>query len=181
MSNQEHIGRLNAKIEIVKIRKRCGYIVAIAIIVAMAFLAAMWIDCQMMRQIVWQQEDCLNQLMELRNEMDKLMEQEDERVGAEVTSLGEFEITHYCTCNLCCGIYASGYTATGAKATPGRTVAADPEVIPYGTTIIIDGKEYVVEDCGGAVKGNHIDILMASHSEAVSAGRYHAEVIVKRG
>lgn len=153
----------------------------IGMLIVIIMLLATLFNCQMIKQVIWQQEDCLNQLMELRNEVDDLMEREDERVSAEVTSLGEFQITHYCTCNLCCGIYASGYTATGAKATPGRTVAADPEVIPYGTTIIIGGKEYVVEDCGGAVKGNHIDVLMGSHSEAVSAGRYYAEVSMKRG
>ena len=157
------------------------YIIAVIVLTVAVMLPIALLNYRMMQQIAWQQEDCLDQVMELRNEMDKLVEREDEVVSTEVTNLGEFEITHYCTCNLCCGIYASGYTATGAKATPGRTVAADPKVIPYGTTILIDGKEYVVEDCGSAVKGNHIDILMGSHGEAVSAGRYHAEVIVKRG
>lgn len=149
------------------------------LIVIIALLATL-LNCQMIKQVIWQQEDCLNQLMELRNTVDKLTEREDEVVCAEVTSLGEFEITHYCTCAACCGKYANGYTASGTIATPGRTVAADPKVIPYGTAILIDGKEYVVEDCGGAIKGNRIDVLMGSHGEAVNAGRYRAEVVKRR-
>lgn len=157
------------------------YIIAVIVLAVAVMLPISLLNYRMIKQVIWQQEDCLDQIMDLRNEVDNLMEREDEEDNAEVTSLGEFEITHYCTCAACCGTYASGYTATGTKATPGRTVAADPEVIPYGTTIIIDGKEYIVEDCGGAVKGNHIDVLMGSHSEAVSAGRYYTEVGVKRG
>ena len=60
------------------------------------------------------------------------------------------------------------------------TVAADPAVIPYGTVILIGGNEYVVEDCGGAIRGQRIDILMESHEGALQAGRYRAEVSVKK-
>ena len=177
MSNREHIRRLNEKIEIVRIRRRCGYIVAAVAILAVAMLAMMWVDYQMMQQIMVQQEDGLDQLMEIRNSVDKMAETEE---APDVISLGEFEITHYCTCEACCGSHADGYTATGTAATPGRTVAADPAVIPYGTTILIGGSEYVVEDCGGAIRGQRIDILMESHEEALQAGRYRAEVSVKK-
>lgn len=177
MSNQEHIGRLNEKIEIVKIRKRCGYIVMAAVIMIIALLATMWVNYQMMQQLLCQSEDGLDQLMEIRNTVDELEGAEE---TANTISLGEFEITHYCTCPICCGDCADGHTASGTKATPGRTVAADPEVIPYGTTILIDGAEYVVEDCGGAIKGNRIDILSESHEAALRAGRYSAQVSIKK-
>lgn len=57
-------------------------------------------------------------------------------------------------------------------------MAVDPDVIPYGTVVEIDGYEYVAEDCGEAVKGNHIDILCASHELAECFGVQYAEVFV---
>lgn len=95
------------------------------------------------------------------------------------TSLGNFKITAYCPCSQCCGKYANGITATGTIATEGRTIAADPKVLPYGTSVWIDGKEYVVEDCGGAIKGNEIDLYFDSHEEALRWGVQTKEVYVK--
>lgn len=94
------------------------------------------------------------------------------------TSLGEFMLTGYCICSDCCGGYSDGYTATMTIATPGRTIAVDPEVIPYGSIVEINGEEYVAEDCGTAIKGNHIDMLCASHELAQSFGVQYAEVYV---
>ena len=82
----------------------------------------------------------------------------------------EMIITAYCPCTKCCG-KTNGITASGTKAKQGRTVAVDPRYIPYGTEIIIDGQTYIAEDCGGAIKGDRIDIYFESHSEAVSFGK----------
>jgi len=78
--------------------------------------------------------------------------------------------TAYCPCEKCCG-KSDGVTATGTKATAGRTIAVDPSVIPYGTEVIINGHTYIAEDCGGAVKGNSIDIFFNTHEEARQFGR----------
>lgn len=51
-------------------------------------------------------------------------------------------------------------TSTGVIAEEGRTIAVDPNVIPYGTKVLIDGNVYVAEDCGSAVKGNIVDIYV---------------------
>lgn len=85
-------------------------------------------------------------------------------------SLGEFIITAYCPCEKCCGEYADGMTATGTVATEGRTCAVDPEVIPLGTEIEIDGVKYIAEDVGGAIKGRKIDICFNDHRSAVEYG-----------
>lgn len=85
--------------------------------------------------------------------------------------LGEFTLTAYCPGRCCCGKWASSYTATGTLATEGRTIAVDPKVIPYGTHVLLiwpDGTqhEYIAEDCGGGVNGNHIDVFFNDHQAA---------------
>ena len=77
--------------------------------------------------------------------------------------------TAYCGCVQCCG-KSDCITATGTRATEGRTIAADPRVIPYGTHVLINGHEYIVEDCGGAINGNRIDIYFESHADALQFG-----------
>lgn len=94
-------------------------------------------------------------------------------------SLGEFVITAYCPCEKCCGEYADGITATGTVATEGRTCAVDPEVIPLGTEIEIDGVKYIAEDVGGAIKGRRIDICFNDHRSALQYGVKCKEVYVQ--
>lgn len=89
---------------------------------------------------------------------------------AAQTREGVFTITAYCPCEKCCGAYANGYTATGEKATQGVTVAADPAVLPMGTEIQIDGHTYTVQDTGGAIKGNRLDLYFDSHEDALQWG-----------
>lgn len=80
-----------------------------------------------------------------------------------------YKVTAYCSCSICCGKHANGYTSSGTKATEGRTVAASSS-FAFGTKLLINGNEYVVEDRGGAITGNHIDIYMDSHSDAIAWG-----------
>lgn len=96
----------------------------------------------------------------------------------ELVSLGEFKITHYCPCPICCGEWADGITYTGTQATEGRTIAVDPDVIPLGSTVEIDGQEYVAEDIGGSIQGNRIDIYMGCHEAALEAGVKYSEVFI---
>ena len=81
---------------------------------------------------------------------------------------------------MCCG-KTDGITATGTKAISGRTIAVDPNVIPYGTEIVIDGHTYIAEDCGGAIKGNRIDVYFDTHSEALQHGVKQVEVFTEKG
>jgi len=122
--------------------------------------------------------DAMDQLMWIRQDIDELKNNEAEIEPLEQISLGEFTITRYCACSRCCG-KSDGVTATGTQATAGRTIAVDPEVIPLGTEVIIDGQSYIAEDTGGAIKGNKIDIFCESHEEAINRGRITREVFVK--
>ena len=97
---------------------------------------------------------------------------------SQVELLGTFKLTAYCACEKCCG-KSDGITATGTKATANRTIAVDKTVIPYGTTVIINGNEYVAEDTGGAIKGNTIDIFFDEHEEALNFGVQYADVYIK--
>ena len=68
----------------------------------------------------------------------------------------------------------------GADPEIGVTIGVDPNVIPYGTVVLIDGKEYVAQDTGNYT-GNHIDILCESEATAESLGTYITRVYVKGG
>lgn len=120
-------------------------------------------------------------------EPDPEPEQNPEPYEAEPVSLGEFTITHYCSCPVCCGEWAENrptddngreivLTASGARAEAGRTIAVDPDIIPLGSTVIINGQEYIAQDTGGAIQGNRIDIYCSSHEEAINLGIITAEV-----
>lgn len=95
--------------------------------------------------------------------------------------LGEYTLTAYCACSRCCGSYADGYTATGTLATEDRTIAVDPSVVPYGSKVLLiwpDGTqhEYIAEDCGSGVNGQHIDVFFESHEAARVFGVQQAAV-----
>lgn len=98
-----------------------------------------------------------------------------------VESLGIFKLTAYCSCGKCCGKWGENrpvdengdeivYGASGARLIEGVSVAVDPDVIPYGSTIEIDGREYIAHDCGGAIKDNRIDVYFDDHQSAVEFG-----------
>ena len=94
-------------------------------------------------------------------------------------SLGTFKLTAYCACYDCCKKKPTdkgyGITASGVRAVEGVTVAADKR-FPFGTKLIIDGHEYTVQDRGGAIKSNRIDIYFTSHQSALNFGVQYKEV-----
>lgn len=73
----------------------------------------------------------------------------------------------------------SGHSITATGTTPKwGTIAVDPSVIPYGTKVYIPKFDMVftAEDCGGAIKGNKIDIFMNSESDCTNFGRQNIEI-----
>lgn len=97
--------------------------------------------------------------------------------------LGEFKLTAYCPCVTCCG-KTDGITATGTLAEEGRTIAVDPAIIPYGSSVTIyfvDGTShtYTAEDCGGAIRENRIDVFFDDHQAAREFGVQTAYVYVE--
>ena len=76
-----------------------------------------------------------------------------------------------------------GETRSGTQATSG-TVAADPRVLPLGTTIRVTGlrsrrpQTFTVADTGAAVKGREIDIFIRDCARARIFGRPRVQVRV---
>ena len=82
---------------------------------------------------------------------------------------GQYKVTAYCPGPCCCGKFADGITASGLQAV-GKIVAA-PKSIPFGTVLDIPGYGVcTVEDRGGAIKGNKLDVLFPTHQEALNWG-----------
>lgn len=63
-----------------------------------------------------------------------------------------------------------GTTATGVSVRRG-IIAVDPRVIPLGTRIYVPGYGMgIAADTGSAVKGNTVDVWIASRQEALDWG-----------
>ena len=89
----------------------------------------------------------------------------------------------YCSCMSCCG-KTNGITASGAKASSWYTLAAG-KGIPIGTIVYIpalsntpNGGWFVVQDRGGAISNNRIDIYMGTYNECISFGRRNLECYI---
>lgn len=109
----------------------------------------------------------------------------DTNQAVQPVSLGNFKLTAYCSCSLCCGKWANNrpngivYGAIGEELKEGYSIAVDPTVIPYRTEVVINGHTYKAQDCGGAIKGNRIDVYFEDHNDALKFGVQYAEVFIK--
>lgn len=97
----------------------------------------------------------------------------------KVAYIGKYKITYYCACKQCCG-KDNGITASGAKVQEGVTVAADTSKLPFGTKIYIKGIGWrTVQDRGGSIKGNRLDIYVSSHNSPMPYNVQNLDVWVK--
>lgn len=93
-------------------------------------------------------------------------------------------VTAYSPDEASCGPYADGRTATlhSVKTNAMQLVAADPRVLPYGSMLTIpgyaEGEIVPVLDCGGAIKGNRLDVLYPTHTRAKRWGVQRLAVTV---
>ena len=106
----------------------------------------------------------------------------DAQITQNFKNLGSFRLSFYCSCEKCCGAYATGLTKSGTTVTEGRTIAVDPKVIPLGSRVYIDGYGvFIAEDVGSAIKENKIDIAVGNHEQALKLGIDEATVYLIAG
>ena len=105
------------------------------------------------------------------------------KVEGKTPIVKTFNTSAYCACKSCCG-KTTGITSSGAKASAWYTIAAG-KAYPVGTVIYIpyfknkpNGGWFVVQDRGGAISNNKIDIFMGTHSQALQFGRRSLECYV---
>ena len=82
--------------------------------------------------------------------------------------LGSFTPSASSSCSSCSGGHALTYSGTVPRAN--HTIAADLDLYPIGTKLMIDGVVYTVEDMGHGVDGNWLDIYFDTHEEALNYG-----------
>ena len=106
--------------------------------------------------------------LEAEREAARLIDQQVSRGGQKVMVM---EATAY--------TWTGNQTATGSWPTVG-TVAVDPQVVPLGSVLYVEGYgPAVAADTGGDIKGQIIDLYMDSEHECLQWGRRKVEVVVE--
>lgn len=132
-------------------------------------------------------EECLVTAKAQLAEMMRMMNEaiaKNPTLGMEVVGMTPLiyamNTSAYCPCIPCCG-KTDGQTASGPKARQWYTVAAG-EAYNFGTIIYVptlsdkpNGGWFVVQDRGGAISDDKLDIYFDSHLEALQYGRRQAE------
>lgn len=78
-------------------------------------------------------------------------------------------------CNGCSGITKTGQDLRNNPHL--KVIAVDPNVIPLGTKVHVDGYGYAIAgDIGGAIKGNRIDVFIPTKNEAFKWGRKDVKI-----
>jgi len=108
---------------------------------------------------------------------------EPEIVYAPLWKTVEMNVSAYCPCVKCCENFADGITASGLRIKKGDKFVAAPRNYKFGTEMKIpgynSGNVVKVEDVGGAIKGNKLDLYFDTHKEALQFGRQYLSVKVK--
>ena len=116
---------------------------------------------------------------------DEIEANENELIEAALLArshkLEDVTITFYCCEERphICGT-GTGITASGRRVTPYVSCAVDPNVIPLGSTVMLEHNGEMVylraDDTGGSIKGNRLDIAVKGHQEALSLGVKTADI-----
>ena len=99
-------------------------------------------------------------------------------------SIGTVVTSAYCNCEICCGQWSGGPTASGVYPTSNHTLAVDAyhPTVPMGTELVMNGTLYKVEDTGNFARyGVDFDVYMDSHQEALNWGHRTFEAYLAGG
>jgi 3D (Asp-Asp-Asp) domain-containing protein len=143
------------------------------------------------QEVLERLESLKERMEDLREWQAEVLEEIEDLYIPEYTNLGEFRLTAYCLCFICTETYSYGYednaqnangtqvTAHGTVPTYGRTIAADRR-FPFGAEIYIEGLGWrTVEDRGGAIQNQRLDVFIPNHHSARSFGVQYAEVRIR--
>lgn len=124
------------------------------------------------------------QYMQEKEKLERMKEKELERISkGEKWKKVAMNVSAYCPCVICCENFADGITASGHRIKPNDVFVAAPRKYPFGTEMIIEGyaggKIVKVEDVGGAIKENKLDLFFHTHQEALNWGRKYISVKVR--
>lgn len=88
------------------------------------------------------------------------------------------EATAYtASCEGCTGITATGINLL--ENPDAKVISVDPTVIPLGSKVYVEGYgEAIAGDTGGGIKGNKIDVFIASKEEAIKFGVKQLKVTI---
>lgn len=153
-------------------------IIAIAVIL-IAFIALGYGYYQLQQvkaELQTVNDNSIKVIQQLQEDIEAMKSEMDGIESNLPTFAGVFSTTAYCKCEKCCGIWSDSPTKSGTIPQEGRTIAVDPDVIPLGTQVLIDGQTYTAEDTGSAVKGNVIDIYFNDHEETEKYGRQEKNI-----
>jgi len=152
----------------------------------LAGLAALWgINTGLDRKEkeMEQKINALVDTMEKKHWDIEVKKMEDAQIVTPKWEVIKMDVSAYCPCEKCCGQFADGITASGHKIKSGDVFVAAPRKYPFGTEMRIEGyaggNTVKVEDVGGAIKGNKLDLFFHSHQEALNHGRKDIMVMVK--
>lgn len=94
------------------------------------------------------------------------------------------EATAYCSCYSCCGPYDGTRTADGSRPKEYYTIATS-KFFSFGTMVYIPYFDsapnhgvFEVEDRGGAIQNNRIDVYFSTHEKALRFGRRQFELYI---
>ncbi|MDI6740759.1 MAG: 3D domain-containing protein [Candidatus Edwardsbacteria bacterium] len=132
--------------------------------------------------MIRQQDVHLENQGEIKNKADQIRDKIDQLLDifagatSEAPLVDEFTVTAYAPLDPAAveGMCYSGdpnVTASGLPPIPGETVAAGPG-IPFGSRVWIEGLGIrTVNDRGGRITDNHLDVVFATRKDALSFGR----------
>ena len=109
------------------------------------------------------------EIKELKNKIPETIFVERDVSPIPYDYLGEYTLTFY--------THTGNRTKSGVYPKMERTIAVDPNVIPLGSILYVEGYGvFIAEDTGGKIKGNRLDIFVNTKQEAVNLGVKKAKV-----
>ncbi|WP_396652998.1 peptidoglycan-binding protein [Metabacillus arenae] len=107
----------------------------------------------------------------------KKLNEKSNEVSSNVKELTVSATAYTASCEGCSGVTKMGVDLN--KYPDGKVIAVDPNVIPLGSTVEVEGYgKAIAADIGGAIDGNEIDVFISDLSDAEKWGVKNVKVKV---